>query len=144
MWVGAVAFAGSIIVMAQTPPAAQAGQEDEKPSPNGWQIPEGAAAEANPVKESPAVVKKGEGLFKQYCVKCHGPEGKGDGPDANPDDKPADLSNASRAARNPDGVIFYKVWNGRKKPMMPAHKSKMTKDEVWTLVHYVKTLRKPA
>ena len=31
-----------------------------------------------------------------------------------------DLTNAKRADRNSDGVMFYKVWNGRKKPKMPA------------------------
>ena len=31
-----------------------------------------------------------------------------------------DLTVARRAARNPDGVVFYKIWNGRQKPKMPA------------------------
>jgi mono/diheme cytochrome c family protein len=133
---------GYAIRAAQQPPEAAGGQG--RPNPNGWQIPENAASEVNPIKESPAVLKKGEGLYKQYCNRCHGAEGTGNGEDANPDEKPSDLSDAKRAPRNPDGVLFYKVWNGRKKPEMPAFKSKMTKDEVWTLIHYVKTLRKAA
>jgi mono/diheme cytochrome c family protein len=52
------------------------------------------------------------------------------------------LTVAKRAANNPDGVIFYKVWNGRKKPKMPAFKDELTKDQVWTIVSYVQTLRK--
>ena len=46
------------------------------------------------------------------------------------------------ASRNPDGVMFYKVWNGRKNPKMPAFKSEMTRDDIWTVIQYAKTLRK--
>ena len=60
----------------------------------------------------------------------------GDGkPVLEPDDRRA-------AARNPGGVMFYKIWNGRAKPMMPAMKSDITRADVWTLIQYVKTLRK--
>ena len=53
------------------------------------------------------------------------------------------LRERMRASFNPDGVMFYKVWNGRDKPRMPAFKSDgMTKDEAWTVVTYVKTFRK--
>jgi mono/diheme cytochrome c family protein len=33
------------------------------------------------------------------------------------------------------------VWNGRSKPTMPAFKSQLTKNDVWLIVEYVKTLR---
>ena len=56
--------------------------------------------------------------------------------------RPADLTLAARASANPDGVLFYKVWNGRSRPKMPAFKSQLTKDDVWAVVEYVKTLRK--
>lgn len=111
-------------------------------NPDSWQIPPNAAEERNPVAVSDKVLAQGKGLYGSKCQRCHGPAGKGDGPDADPDAMPDDLTSPTRAARNPDGVLFYKVWNGRKKPKMPAFKSEMTKDEVWTLVHYVKTLRK--
>ena len=52
-----------------------------------------------------------------------------------------DLTNAKRAARNSDGVVFYKIWNGRPKPKMPAQKDKLTKDQVWQIVAYAQTLR---
>ena len=45
-----------------------------------------------------------------------------------------DLTNARRAARNADGIVFYKMWNGRKKPKMPALKDELTKDQVWQIV----------
>ena len=94
-----------------------------------------AFAQAPP--ETAAVLKKGKDLFGANCRKCHGPSGRGNGPDADPDHMPADLT----ASTNPEGVMFYKVWNGRKAPVMPPFKSSLTKDEIWTVVMYAKSLR---
>jgi hypothetical protein len=38
--------------------------------------------------------------------------------------------------------MFYRIWNGRKNPKMPAFKSELTRDEVWTVIQYAKSLRK--
>ncbi len=107
----------------------------------GWQIPPTAARETNPIPANDQMLAKGKDLFKSKCQKCHGPLGKGDGPDADPKHKPGNLSDSGRASRNPDGVMFYKVWNGRKNPKMPAFKSELTRDEIWTVIQYAKTLR---
>ena len=41
--------------------------------------------------------------------------------------------------------MFYKIWNGRKSPKMPAQKTEgLTKDDVWTVIHYAKSFRPPA
>ena len=109
----------------------------------GWTIPPGGKDEKSPLKSSPALLSKGKTLFTANCQKCHGPEGKGDGPDSNPQSPAADLTDDFRTALNPDGVLYYKIWNGHSNDM-PAFKSKLTKDEVWTLVEYVKSLRKPS
>jgi mono/diheme cytochrome c family protein len=107
----------------------------------GWQIPQTAAAEKSPLKSSPDLIKKGRGLFVTHCQKCHGPEGKGDGPDSNPRAPAADLTDGFRAELNPDGVMYYKIFNG-KPPDMPAFKSTLAKDEIWTVVEYAKSIRK--
>jgi mono/diheme cytochrome c family protein len=117
----------------------------EKPNPDGWQLPPNADDEKNPIEVSPVVLNAGEALFKKKCERCHGPEGHGDGPDADPDYMDdMDLTNPKRADRNSDGVVFYKVWNGRRKPKMPPFKEELTKDQAWTVVAYAQTLRKPA
>ncbi len=106
----------------------------------GWTIPAGAEKEANPVKSSPAVIKQGKSLFDSRCARCHGPEGKGDGKESEPSTPAADLTDPFRADLNPDGVIFHRIANG-KPPAMPAFKSQMSPEEIWTVVHYVKSLR---
>ena len=106
----------------------------------GWTIPDEAKTEKSPVKSADDAAKKGKSLFTANCTKCHGAEGKGDGPDS---DHAADLTDEFRADLNPEGVLYYKIWNGHTTDM-PAFKSKLTKDEVWSLVEYLKVLRTPA
>ena len=108
----------------------------------GWTVPAGAKDEKSPLKSSPDLVKKGKGLFTANCQKCHGPLGKGDGPDSDKDEPAADLTDEFRYDLNPEGVIYYKVMNGHP-PAMPAFKSKLTPNDVWTLAEYVKSLRTP-
>ena len=109
---------------------------------NGWHLPEGAAAERNLVPVNDAVLATGRNLYKAKCQRCHGADGAGHGPETDPDHPAGDLTDVRAALRNPDGVMFYKVWNGRAKPKMPAMKTDMTRTDVWTVIHYVKTLRK--
>jgi mono/diheme cytochrome c family protein len=103
----------------------------------GWTIPEGAKEEKSPLKNASDAANKGKSLYSTNCAKCHGPQGKGDGPDS---DHAADLTDEYRTELNPEGVLYYKIWNGHAQDM-PAFKSKLTKDEVWSLVAYLKQLR---
>lgn len=135
---------GSLAVSARQPSGlaivAQAPQP--KANPNGWTLPPTADQEKNPVAGDAKALLAGKELFTKNCQKCHGPGGKGDGPDADPDSiEDMDLTNPKRAGRNPDGIVFYKIWNGRAKPKMPPQKDKLTKDEIWKIVSYAQTLR---
>ncbi|HUK32507.1 MAG TPA: c-type cytochrome [Vicinamibacterales bacterium] len=101
-----------------------------------WTLPPGAAAETNPISGLPNVLKKGESLYTSNCAGCHGPTGLGDGPNVDKNDRahrPANLT----LSRNPEGVVFYKIWNGRKDPDMPEFKSRLTKNEAWAIVAFV-------
>jgi mono/diheme cytochrome c family protein len=109
---------------------------------DGWQIPEGAAMEANPETLTAASLTRGQSLYKSKCQRCHGADGAGHGPDSDPAHPAADLTDGRRASRNPDGVMFYKVWNGRAKPKMPAMRADISRADVWKIVHYLKTLRR--
>ncbi len=110
---------------------------------SGWQLPPEAQTTKNPLTVDAKLIATGKALFKDKCQKCHGPTGKGDGPDADPDvQEDMDLTTPKRADRNPDGVVFFKAWNGRKKPKMPAVKDDLTKEQLWAIVAYVQTLRK--
>ncbi len=110
---------------------------------SGWTLPPDAQTTKNPLPVDAKLLATGKAIFKEKCQKCHGASGKGDGPDADPDaQEDMDLTRADRASKNPDGVVFYKVFNGRKKPKMPAQKDELTKDQIWSVVAYVQTFRK--
>ena len=112
-------------------------------TPTGWILPADAEQKKNPHPVDDKLIATGMEVYKDKCARCHGPGGLGDGPDADPDVQPEmDLTNPKRAERNPDGVMFYKVWNGRKRPKMPAFSSELTEDQAWAVVAYTQTLRK--
>jgi mono/diheme cytochrome c family protein len=114
----------------------------QAPPRGGWVLPPTADEEKNPFAADPKAVAAGKELYGKKCQRCHGPGGKGDGPDADPDImEDMDLTNPKRAARNADGIVFYKAWNGRTKPKMPAVKDELSRDQLWQIVTYVQTLR---
>ena len=113
------------------------------PMQNGWILPEDAATKKNPLTIDDKTLANGKSVYKSKCEKCHGPGGLGDGPDAEPDGpEEMNLTLAKRADRNPDGVVFYKVSNGRKKPKMPAFKEELSEEQIWAVVAHVQSLRK--
>jgi mono/diheme cytochrome c family protein len=135
----AVALASALIAAAISPDAAA----QQKPSTTGWQLPADAPDTKNPLTVDEKVLAAGKKVFGDKCQKCHGSKGLGDGPDADPEHiEEMNLTNAKRADRNPDGVVFYKVLNGRRKPKMPAFKEELSAEQIWSVVSYVQSLRK--
>ena len=123
--------------------AAASDAADQQKSTSGWTLPPDAADTKTPLAVDDKVLATGKKVFTDKCQKCHGPKGLGDGPDADPDHaEEMNLTNPKRAERNPDGVVFYKVMNGRRSPKMPAFKDELSKEQVWSVVAYAQSLRK--
>lgn len=112
----------------------------------GWLIPPGGHDEKSPLQPSDATLARGKSVFAANCARCHGAAGKGNGPDSN---SAADLTDDLRTGLNTEGVLFYKIWNGHAVQLrvqiddMPAFQNKLTKDQVWAVVEYLKVLRLP-
>ncbi len=135
----------SLLIVAISGVAASAARQSGKPaaSSSGWTLPADADTKKSPLAVDAKVLATGKNVFKDKCTKCHGPDGLGDGPDADPDHREdMDLTNPKRADRNSDGVIFYKVSNGRRRPKMPVFKEELNETQIWSVVAYVQTLRK--
>ena len=101
-----------------------------------------AAKIKNPVKATPASIAKGKTLFEGQCQSCHGATGKGDGKSAatlNP--KPSDLTDASWKHGASDGEMFTLIKDGSKNTSMRGYASKMTEEDLWNVVNYVRTLK---
>lgn len=109
---------------------------------DGWRLPANAATETSPLTVNASVLAAGRRIYTSKCQRCHGPKGKGDGEDAEVmDQQDMDLTRAARAKDNPDGVVFYKVWNGRTSPKMPTFSEELSREQTWAVVAFVQALR---
>ena len=125
--------------------AAGAGAQQDF-SKNTWELPEDADKTKNPTTVSPESIAKGKELYmersKGNCVFCHGETGAGNEANlAKLRRKPADLTNKERMTAMTDGEVFWKVSKGIQ-GIMPAGEKRMTEEERWHVVNYVRTLAK--
>ena len=97
---------------------------------------------ANPLPVSAEVLERGEVLYLQYCVMCHGPEGAGNGPVVGENRLPPlpTLNLLSDRARNDlsDGYIWGMIANGR--GVMPSYR-RIPHADRWQIVAYVRSLQ---
>jgi mono/diheme cytochrome c family protein len=94
----------------------------------------------NPILPDVESIAIGQELFNQDCVVCHGPEGRGDGPNAlSLPSPPADFG-AGHTATHTDGDLFFWILQGIDQTPMPAFESQLTEEQAWHLVNYVRRL----
>ena len=115
-------------------------------SKNTWELPADADKTKNPVPTSEESVAKGKELYlertKGNCIFCHGETGSGN--EANFPRlrrKPADLTNKERMSAMTDGEVFWKITKGIT-GIMPAMEKRLTEEERWHVVNYIRTLAK--
>jgi cytochrome c oxidase cbb3-type subunit 3 len=103
------------------------------------------AATAIPAAATDLAAAKKE--FIRFCSKCHGTEGKGDGPQADAlTTKPRDFTDCARMKTISDEVAFSAIKEGGEAVQlskdMPAWKDGMDDGEIHDLVAYVRGLCK--
>lgn len=95
-------------------------------------------------------IKHGQELFQKLeCWKCHGPEGRGDGPSASTltdsNDQPIRPYNFAAGSRFKCGVSnrdLYKIFmTGLDGTPMPSFADVIKPEDAWDLVHYLRTLQ---
>lgn len=103
-----------------------------------------AAADGNMIPlnalNAEAVLSKGKELFTAMCQHCHGEKGDGNGPMVASGAYSGVPNYAERVALS-DGQMFYSIYYG--KGMMGAHRSLLNKKEIWTVIHYIRSLQSP-
>ena len=96
----------------------------------------------NAVASSPDSIKAGAASFGKYCKFCHGADAKGNGPMAPKDTHPSDLTDAKWDRGSTDGEIFLVIKEGAgPKFDMKGFKSKMTDQEIWNVVNYLRSIQ---
>lgn len=92
--------------------------------------------EENPLAADEKAIKIGKESFEKNCIVCHGEEGKGDiGPSLQDNiwlGKEGDIS---------DGKLFSIISDGTEGGM-PPFGAKIKKNEIWSIVSYIRTLKK--
>lgn len=92
-------------------------------------------------------VERGKGLYAQYCVSCHGPAGKGDGPAASVlDPKPRNLTDKTYMMKLKDEYVFDLIRKGGagvgKSPLMPPLGSQLKEGDIRDVIAYIRSLAK--
>lgn len=95
-----------------------------------------------PPKSTPELVSRGQVVFSQNCVVCHGDHGQGDGPAAGSmDPKPRNLVKDKFKAGDSPKQIFNTITNGLYGTSMPPFEYLSEQDRA-ALAYYVESLRK--
>jgi mono/diheme cytochrome c family protein len=125
LFVCSLIIAGTLPMVAQTKP---------------WVVPANFKTMKNPVATGETSTKAGLVLYTKNCASCHGRAGLGDGVKARAlKTFPGDFSKAD-FQKQTDGDLFYKSKTGRDE--MPKYEGKLTDEEIWNIVNYMRTLKK--
>ena len=82
---------------------------------------------------------RGKFVFEQYCLVCHGPEGKGDGTVALRGFPTPPSFHAENALKLKDGKMFHILTYGQAN--MPSYASQVDRDDRWKVIRYVRDLQ---
>ena len=98
---------------------------------------------SNPFLGDSAAMEKGKGLFAANCASCHGEAGKGDGPaGAVLEPKPRNFTaKAEYKYGTGDLALFRTGKYGVKGTGMAGWDGRMSDEEIWQTVNYIKTLQ---
>lgn len=120
-------------------PAAGAAQDATAgTTPAPPKIPDEAVKMVNPVKATAASLAHAKKMFGYNCAMCHGKDGDGQGDLAEEMKlKLADWRDPASLKDMTDGELFYMISHGRGK--MPAGADQMKPEEIWVMVHYVRS-----
>lgn len=122
-----VAIAGGIIVYALS----------------DWSAPAKAKAMPNPIPATPQAIGAGMSVYMDRCQNCHGEDGNGKGERADKlSIQPSDFTDAHAMSAQTDGELFWKISEGHRP--MPAFKKKLSEQERWQLVDYIRTFSQSA
>jgi mono/diheme cytochrome c family protein len=99
-----------------------------------------AAKVKSPVAVTAQSVAAGRRVYARFCVRCHGPEGKGDG-EAAAGATPSDLTAAQLAYGSTDGELFSVIHDGTS-PDMAGYAERISDTDIWNVVNYIRTFKR--
>jgi len=100
-------------------------------------VPEGWHNVPNPYPTSTASLQRGQKIYQNFCIGCHGPIGDGMGP-AQPWIYPPPLNFTILKGREiSGGILYYQIMNGITGTAMPYFKRELESQKIWEVGDYV-------
>ena len=96
---------------------------------------------SNPLPRTADVLGRGQRVFMNTCVVCHGPIGDGNGYIVPVYPMPPSLL-SEKVRAWPDSRIFHIISRGQN--LMPSYASQILPEDRWAAVHYVRALQRAA
>lgn len=93
----------------------------------------------NPLPRTAAVMARGQRVYANTCIVCHGPEGDGQGSIVPLYPMPPTLHSA-KVREWPDGRIFHVISRGQN--LMPSYATQIVPEDRWAVVHFVRALQR--
>jgi mono/diheme cytochrome c family protein len=123
-------------------------QEGPRPGPPAGSVPvtgieniDWGTALENPVPAGRTSIDRGRELFAINCAMCHGKSGRGDGRVGAHFTPPPPNLHEQRIIALADADIFKRIALGFGR--MPAFKKRITPEDRWNLVNFVRELQRP-
>jgi mono/diheme cytochrome c family protein len=92
----------------------------------------------NPVPATPEAIAAAKTDYAEHCRNCHGEKGDGKGEKAAElSVAPGDFTDARKLNGRTDGELYWQITRGRLP--MPAFDDKLTDQQRWQLVDYIRT-----
>ena len=100
-------------------------------------IPQGWRDVPTPYAATEAGLARGEKIYQDFCLGCHGPVGDGMGP-AQPHIYPPPLNFTVLKGRGiSGGIIYYQIMNGITGTAMPYFKRELESEKIWDVGNYI-------
>ncbi len=108
--------------------------------PDEGDVPPPYAGATNPLKNSYDVIDQGKAIYTRECQVCHGSSGRGEGPyRTGLEPLPPDFGDGSYGDFT-DGDYIWRLEVGVPWSAMPVWGLEYSEDELWTVVHYLRTI----
>ena len=121
--------------------SAQNPDNQELEESHDWVITPEESAMKNPLQATEENIQEGKSLFDSQCTMCHGMNGDGKGRLAQQEQwEIPDYKKSARLKEATDGAIFAMITKG--KGRMPDQEGRLTDDQKWKLVLYIRQLAK--
>lgn len=97
----------------------------------------------DPFPTRPPSLARGEAVYREQCIQCHGASGRGDGPKAKrlTGPPPADLADRAALASISPMDMYRKIAIGVSGTGMPEYAQTVSADDRWAVTTYIGTLR---